>query len=312
MEAIAANIGNAEKKFTLKYEVTVNGVAKPSEELMVTVTPIPDAELVKTVIKLNEANGTSVLNLGTFTGNATANIGVWAFIANTRPVWLRFLGKTATDVAHNYLLFNGAASASVNPNWLAAGQYEAALPRSYLNGLGHGKELFMEFKAALSGSKVEADAITFPMKRYIVEKPIPFYELTSFNNFDFNGWSRNPNNTEIKYESGNYFCRTRTDSSAPIVINIYKTLSLPQTGSYTLRVRYRVSAVPPGPTAHFRVLFGTTSETRIPLTEANVWISTTIFANISVLPCYVQIGDNNTTAVIFLDIDDIEIQRQLR
>lgn len=180
-EAIAANIRNQATTLKFHYVVTRAGTPKTSATLTVTVKPIPLAELAKTVIKLNEANATTkVLDLSTFTGNATAHVGIWPFIFNTRPVWLRFLGKTASNVAHDHLLFNGAGSSAVNSNWISTGRIEWPLPRTYLEGLGHNTTLTVEFKAAFSASKVEADAVAFPLVQYTVntlqmpaEFPVP-------------------------------------------------------------------------------------------------------------------------------------------
>ncbi|MGF6093986.1 hypothetical protein [Pseudomonas sp. 18175] len=179
--AIAANIRNQPSIVKFHYVVTRAGTPKTSATLTVTVKPIPVAELAKTVIKLNEANATTkVLDLSAFSGNATAHVGIWPFMFNTRPVWLRFLGITADNVVHNELLFNGAGSAAVNPNWIATGSIEYRLLRTYLEGLGRDTELTVEFKAALSASKLEADAVAFPLVKYRVnsmqlpaEFPVP-------------------------------------------------------------------------------------------------------------------------------------------
>ncbi len=166
---IAANIRDVTTTVKFHYVVTRAGVPKTSGTLTVTFKPIPATELGKTVIQLNQANATTkVLDLSAFPGNATARIGIWPFILDTRPVWLRFLGKTASNVAHEHLLFNGAASAAVNPPWISAGQIEWPLPRTYLDGLGHGTKLTMQFKAAFSPSKVETDAVSFPLVEYTV------------------------------------------------------------------------------------------------------------------------------------------------
>ncbi|QHF44916.1 hypothetical protein PspS35_14440 [Pseudomonas sp. S35] len=91
--AIAANIGNANKTFTLEYEVTREGVKRGSTKLTVTVTPIPQAELLKTVIQINEANQTTrVLDLSTGTANRKLRVGTWPFIATDSPVWIEFKG----------------------------------------------------------------------------------------------------------------------------------------------------------------------------------------------------------------------------
>ncbi|WP_259039147.1 hypothetical protein, partial [Pseudomonas lactis] len=155
--------------------------------LTVTVTPIPQAELAKTVLKINQANeATQVLNLATFTGDATGQIGVWPFITAPNPVWLRLLGKTDKGDDHSLTVYNGAGSAAVNPTWIANEKIEPGIARSYLNGLGDGTKLQVELKAAFSLSKAEADAIRFPVVEYIVATK--FYDLTTFEHGDANGW----------------------------------------------------------------------------------------------------------------------------
>ncbi len=56
--AIAANIGNTNKTFTLKYDVTRAGVVRSSQVVTVTVTPIPDANLPRPLINGVAHNGT--------------------------------------------------------------------------------------------------------------------------------------------------------------------------------------------------------------------------------------------------------------
>ena len=170
--AFAANIGNANRTFTLEYDVTRNDVGWPSKVLRVTVTPIPQAELAKTVLKINQANAaTQVLDLTTFTGNATGQIGVWPFITAPYPVWLKLQGKTDKGDDHSLTVYNGAGSAAVNPTWIANGKIEPGIARTYLEGLGHGTKLQVELKAAFSVSKVEAEAISFPVVEYTIYKP---------------------------------------------------------------------------------------------------------------------------------------------
>lgn len=189
--AFAANIGNANRTFTLEYDVTRNDVGWPSKVLRVTVTPIPQAELAKTVLKINQANAaTQVLDLTTFTGNATGHIGVWPFMTAPYPVWLRLLGKTDKGVDHSLTVYNGAGSAAVNPTWIANGKIEPGIARSYLNGLGDGTKLQMELKAAVSTSKDEALTISFPIVEYkVINKPLPIeIEFTTFDDETLNGW----------------------------------------------------------------------------------------------------------------------------
>ncbi|AVJ22702.1 MULTISPECIES: hypothetical protein [Pseudomonas] len=189
--AFAANVGNADRTFTLEYVVTRNDVGWPSKVLRVTVTPIPQAELAKTVLKINQANAaTQVLDLTTFTGDATGHIGVWPFMTAPYPVWLRLLGKTDKGVDHSLTVYNGAGSAAVNPTWIANGKIEPGIARSYLNGLGDGTKLQMELKAAVSTSKDETLAISFPIVEYkVINKPLPIeIEFTKFDDKTLNGW----------------------------------------------------------------------------------------------------------------------------
>ena len=176
--AIAANIRDHATTVKYQYVVTRAGVSVTSATLTVTVRPIPQSELAKTVIRLNEANSaTKVLDLDSFVGNAMAHVGTWPFITAPYPVSLKFFGRTAANVAHDLTLFSFNSS-YVNPNWVAQGRYEYRLLRTYLDGLGHGTKLRMEFKAAVSLSKVEAEAISFPVVEYTVntlpaEFPVP-------------------------------------------------------------------------------------------------------------------------------------------
>ncbi|MBI6686872.1 hypothetical protein YA0720_08425, partial [Pseudomonas carnis] len=226
--AIAANVGNADKTLTLKYDVTRNGKVVSSQVLTVTVTPIPQAELAKTVLKINQANAaTQVLNLTTFTGDATGQIGVWPFITAPYPVWLKLLGKTDKGVDHSLTVYNGAGSAAVNPTWIANGKIEPGIARSYLNGLGDGTKLQVELKAAFSLSKAEADAIVFPIVDYQVIASRPkIYDYTDFNS-GYNEW-RNVAGGDI---SQLYWWGTAAKSTRA---GVYKTFVNVPRGSYEI------------------------------------------------------------------------------
>ncbi|MCF9016491.1 hypothetical protein GIV33_27980, partial [Pseudomonas carnis] len=118
--------------------------------------------------------------------NITGLIGVWPFITASYPVWLRLLGKTDKGVDHSLTVYNGAGSAAVNPTWIAQRRIQPAIFRNYLNGLGDSTKLQMEFKAAFSPSKAEADAIRFPVVEYIVATKVN--DLTTFEHGPNTGW----------------------------------------------------------------------------------------------------------------------------
>lgn len=164
-EAVAANIGNSAKSFTLQYEVTSGSSKTPSQTLTVTVMPLPAAELAK--LSIVQAEGDE-LDLSKVTAGATFRAGVWAFMKHGQPVWAELKGKTAQGAAHNHVIWR-VPGAAVNQTWIDAGKYEQAVPYSYLKDLGHDSDLEIHFKAALTLSQVEADAIVGPVKRYRVK-----------------------------------------------------------------------------------------------------------------------------------------------
>lgn len=168
-EAIAANIGNANTTVRFTYTVTRDGKTEPSQPLAVTVTPIPVSELQKTVIQINEANqATRVLDLSAVTGGGTARVGTWPFITSPWPVWLYLVGQKNDGSPHSVTVWNGATTATVNPDWVRTGHYDGSVSYTNLSQFGDGKTLTMQFKAAFSPSKVEADAIAFPPVTYTI------------------------------------------------------------------------------------------------------------------------------------------------
>jgi hypothetical protein len=164
-EAIAANIGNGSTTFSLKYEVTLGSNKIPSLPLTVTMTPLPAAELDKLTIL--QADGDE-LDLSKVTAGATVRAGVWAFIKAGQPVWLTLKGKNAQGGEHNHVVWK-VPGAAVNQTWINEGKYDQPVPYTYFKDLAHGTELELHFKAALTSSQVEADAIVVPVKRYRVK-----------------------------------------------------------------------------------------------------------------------------------------------
>ncbi|MFJ2426247.1 hypothetical protein [Pseudomonas sp. NPDC087804] len=164
-EAIAANIGNRSTTFSLKYEVTLGSNKIPSLPLTVTLTPLPAAELDK--LSILQADGDE-LDLSKVTAGATVRAGVWAFIKAGQPLWLMLKGKNAQGNDHNHEVWK-VPGAAVNQDWINGGKYDQPVPYTYFKDLAHGTELELHFKAALTSSQVEADAIVVPVKRYRVK-----------------------------------------------------------------------------------------------------------------------------------------------
>ena len=164
-QAIAANIGNGSTTLNITYVVTEGSVNITSLPLSVTITPLPMAELDK--LSILQANGDE-LDISKLTAGATVRAGVWAFIKSGQPVWLMLKGKNAQDGEHNHVVWR-VPGAAVNQTWINAGKYEQPVPFSYLKDLGHGTELELHFKAALTSSQVETDAIVAPLRSYRVK-----------------------------------------------------------------------------------------------------------------------------------------------
>ncbi|WP_176470122.1 hypothetical protein [Pseudomonas sp. Irchel s3f10] len=164
-EAIAANIGNTAKTFTLQYEVTQGTHKFPSLALTVTVTPLPAAELEK--LSIVQAVGDE-LDVTQLSAGATFRAGVWAFMKTGHPVWLVLKGKNAQGNEHDRVVWKVPGSA-VYQAWIDTGKYEQVIPYSYLKDLGHDTDLELHYKLALTLSQVEADAIVGPVKAYKIK-----------------------------------------------------------------------------------------------------------------------------------------------
>ncbi|AZZ76244.1 hypothetical protein CCX46_14155 [Pseudomonas sp. RU47] len=162
--AIAANIGNETKTFTLSYEVTA-GQTTPSLPLTVSVTPLPATELDK--ISIEQAEGT-VLDLSKVTLGATILAGVWAFIAANHRVGLNLKGTKNNGDAFHHVVWPWPSS-YVNQNWFNSGQYTHTLAYNAIKDLADGSRLELHFKAALTLSREEAEAIDAPVKVYTIK-----------------------------------------------------------------------------------------------------------------------------------------------
>jgi hypothetical protein len=163
-EAIAANIGNETKTFTLTYEVTA-GQTIPSLPLTVSVMPLPATELDK--ISIEQADGT-VLDLSKVTSGATVVAGVWAFIAVNQRVKLELKGTKSNGDDFHFVPWPWPSS-YVNQNWINASRYTYQVPYDLLKDLANDSKLELHFKAALTLSRVEEEAILAPVKTYTIK-----------------------------------------------------------------------------------------------------------------------------------------------
>ncbi len=177
-QAIAANIGNGSTTLNITYVVTEGSVNTTSLPLSVTITPLPMAELDK--LSILQANDDE-LDISKLTAGATISAGVWAFIQVGQPVWLVLIG-TNTQGAEHILVVWKVPGAAVNAGWISAGKYNQGVYYDFFKDLADGSNLELHFKAALTSSQVEADAIVGRVKRYrvkAVEYVKPFINLVN-------------------------------------------------------------------------------------------------------------------------------------
>lgn len=305
---IAANIGNTDTTFTVKYSVVRNGVRRSSVVLTVILKAIPLEELKRTVIRIDQARD-GVLDLDELIGDATATLGTWSFIARDQPVWLRLLGNRSNGTASNIDLLNGGNGDRVTSEWLSLGQLSKPVPNSYLRDLGNYTQLTMQFKAALNNSTDESTAINFPLVVYSIRSKM-ILDTTTFTNYYLNGWHSLTPDTGVRRESnGNYYLQlTGTHTFTAM---IYKDFIPSAPGYYRVSLRFRMSKfAPTGPVTNLTIHIGNLKQS-FSLNSLNTWIS--FNATLGFLPnqpfrAAILVAYASTGGIY--DFDDITIQQQ--
>jgi hypothetical protein len=152
---VAANLS---KRVEVEYEVKRHSRPTPSQtlDLLVSGFQNPETELPRPLVV--QATG-NVLDLTTFTGDATTRVSVWPLIALKQRVWLALEGQTSTGTDHRVILLDGVEMSDAQVgNGLNAG-----LLRSELVKLGHATSAKVICKVAFDGGTVESAAIVFPV-----------------------------------------------------------------------------------------------------------------------------------------------------
>lgn len=173
---VAFNLGKA---VSVSYTVKRGGNAPlPSTARQLVVLALRlDLSNVPKILQAENGGDGPTLNLAAIS-TATIHAPNWPLIALRQYVWLRFKGTLANGTVYDKLIWQAPTSIT-NPAWLT-GFYEYNLTAAWLNelkGLKHGSTFSLEFKAALGGSQVEAEAQTFPLRTYTLntvadEKPL--------------------------------------------------------------------------------------------------------------------------------------------
>jgi len=203
--AIAANIGKANKTFTLKYEVTRAGVTRSSLILTVTVTPIPVSALPQVIINRVPHNG--LLDLNTITGNPLAAVLKWPFIATGQRVWitLNASGHEPLPVLTNYPILSSELNGLTNK----------PVSRDWLQKIPPDDPISVEIKVTLDGSADVSRAVSFAPTTYKVKR-VPAVDRTDFSNYDWNEWHNVTEDGALIKEGANIYWRSiQVGSGAP-------------------------------------------------------------------------------------------------
>jgi hypothetical protein len=160
---------NLDQEVTVIYTVIREGTPKESDKFVLTVQAYPVAEQEKPIILEADNQGEGpILDISKLTTGATVHCLSWSLIALYQPVWLYLRGKDASGDEHNTTLLYYPQNA-VHLDWLNRGYYDAKALPGYLEQLGDGTSLEVEFKVALDKSTDESKAVRFPVRRYTVK-----------------------------------------------------------------------------------------------------------------------------------------------
>ena len=163
-EAVIHGIG---KTVTINYTVTslCKVVTSPDLDLQISV-PV---RLPTPVVR--QATNT-ILDLGTFAGNANITVEKWWFILPGQRVWLRGVGTRVDGTVYtiNVSLGKQVTAAEVN-----AGLNEVLI-RAELEMLKHNTPLVFTCKVAADGSVNESEATEFPLLELTLIRPLAIIE----------------------------------------------------------------------------------------------------------------------------------------
>ncbi|WP_330215922.1 hypothetical protein [Pseudomonas sp. AM8] len=160
--AIAANIGNANKTFTIEYELTRAGVKRGSTKLTVTVTPILQANLPRPLINGIAHDGT--LDVSQLPSGAKLTIAPWPLQYSGMKIWLTYHCGGANP--NPYVYWTGQQHHT-------ADGLEYGAPIAWLGTCPHGHQVWIDFKVAYDPNADEAGAVSFPRTVYTVKSAPP-------------------------------------------------------------------------------------------------------------------------------------------
>lgn len=299
---IAANIGSTRTQFTIRYTVTKGADTRPSVLLTVNLDPLSQAELKKTVLQIDEATPAGIIDLDTL-GNGTARAGIWPFIAQHQPVWLKLFGTGRDGKAHNLTLLDGTVNGEVDAAWISQGYHLETVLSSYLHDLGNGSLLTLQLKVAFNGIRDEWRAIEFPSKRYTV-RSVMVHDCTTFTSDNMNYWVSEYADAGIRRDpDGNFFWHAFPKTGSGV--GLQKIFAPNAAGYYRVKLRYRISKFAAvGAPTFVEVQLGTLKK-RFDVTAINTWLSADVVMGYLNGPFEASVSVGNPTTGGLYDLDDI-------
>ena len=156
VSAVAAAVG---KTVPILYAVVRNSNVALSEGLSLTVSAIPESELLKSKPVVPEADpNTDELDLSTLSEDATVRVPKWPLISTGQRVWLTLSGTTQADeTMENAILTAYPITTEEAQNGVAR-----EVSRAILESLKDGSTLTVVCKIGFDGVSDDAQALTFP------------------------------------------------------------------------------------------------------------------------------------------------------
>ncbi|MDQ0741505.1 hypothetical protein [Pseudomonas sp. W4I3] len=167
--AISANF---EQDITLKYRVIRCDGSEWFSPSPRTVKVLEISGLPKPVV-MEATNGT--LNLNHFTGDATATVDRWPYIALGQPCWLWVTGKLEDDTLYRFEVLEGVP---VTGEWLTNG-VNTPLPRLELEKLADCSDLEVHFAVNFNGRSDKDSATHFRrLELHVTQKDLDLKAAT--------------------------------------------------------------------------------------------------------------------------------------
>ncbi|TDF84351.1 hypothetical protein [Pseudomonas sp. H9] len=171
ISVVAASQGKA---ITVQYAVTRNGQpAKPSKVLNLTVGKLAQTALPKPQVPQAKDG---VLDLATFSGDATITVVPWKLMAINQRYWIVVSGTLANGTAYS---FYAARAVQVQASELSAGLNVPAL-RNELEKFAHANPLTVTAKVSFDHAPEESAAINFPAESLILKNHKDTLDFSEF------------------------------------------------------------------------------------------------------------------------------------